>query len=398
MAVVLIAAGFVGWYFLSRPSSNLSEPIKIGIIVPLTGTTAFTGDNTVHAAQIAVEEINANGGVLGRPLQLIVRDEGDDASTTLTQYDRMVSVDGIFALVGIHRSGDALALQEPISTCKTIFIGVGPASVTFTQRVQDNYDKYKYSFRINQNTTVQPLVVSDFIVQELMPKYHVKTWAFIVETAAWAQESATTIEAELKKAGMTLSYRANTDLAANDFSVELTNAKDADVIVPLMSTSAAVVMIKQWYDMGIEAPTIGCVAPFYTTEGISAAGGKANYTITNCMAARAPITNKTVAFYDKYMDRFRYTPTHMAFHAYDGIYVLAEAITKAGRLDTDAVIKEMENIQYEGVSGRIVFTSNHDVMYGTNFIPGLLIQWMGTNYTVIWPPSMKTGEYVPPKR
>src|SRR5690606_22395177 len=120
-------------------------PIRIG--VP-TAVQLQVGRDTQDAVQMAIDEVNANGGVLGRKLEMVVADETEKPEAGINAIKKLTAEDKVDVLIGGFTSGVTLAQLPHISRAKTIYLGVGAASPAITQRVAKNYDNYKYIFRV----------------------------------------------------------------------------------------------------------------------------------------------------------------------------------------------------------------------------------------------------------
>jgi len=118
--------------------------------------------------------------------------------------------------------------------------------------------------------------------------------------------------------------------------------------------------------------------------------GKGNYETTLNAYARAALTDKTIPFYDKFTEKMGEFPTYNA-GTYDALYILKNAIERAGTLDPDAIVIELEKTDYIGTAGRTMFTSTetgnpHDVVWGAGYSTGIGTQWQDGELLCVWPP------------
>ena len=144
-------------------------PIRIG--VP-TAIQLQVGRDTQEAVQMAIDEINAKGGVLGRKLEMVVADETEKPEAGINAIKKLTAEDKVDVLIGGYTSGVTLAQLPHISRAKTIYLGVGAASPAITAKVKTDYDNYKYVFRVgpvNAADQARQLTgfLSDFIGGEL---------------------------------------------------------------------------------------------------------------------------------------------------------------------------------------------------------------------------------------
>ena len=100
--------------------------------------------------------------------------------------------------------------------------------------------------------------------------------------------------------------------------------------------------------------------------------------------ARVRITDKTIPFYDKYMKLYKEAPNYTA-GTYDAIYILKDAVEKAGTLDSDKLVPLLEQTDYISAAGRVVFDKSHDVTWGPGYVTSLGTQWQENNIMCVWP-------------
>ena len=112
---------------------------------------------------------------------------------------------------------------------------------------------------------------------------------------------------------------------------------------------------------------------------------------------RAPLTDKTVGWWDGFVKLYGRPPVYTASGAYDAVYIYADALKRAGAVDSDAVIKALETTDYVGVRGRVQFDALHEVKDGPGFVNELFVQWQHDGErVVIWPKSVATGGMINP--
>jgi len=179
---------------------------------------------------------------------------------------------------------------------------------------------------------------------------------------------------------------------ATDVTAELTaiEASGAHLILSLISGPVGIPYAKQLGELEIPAASVGINVEAQADGFWDATGGYGNYETTlNTYAKGVAITEYTIPFFDAFVEKCGQTPTYNA-GTYDAIYVLMEAIERAGTLDSDAVVIELEKTDRVGTSGRLVFTANdtpnpHDVTYGPGYVTGLATQWQDGEMKAVWP-------------
>jgi branched-chain amino acid transport system substrate-binding protein len=374
------------------PAIAQTGPIKIGVIGPFKLTP---GRDIQEAATLAAEEINAAGGVLGRKLELVFTETEQNPEKGKTAVERLLFVDKVDAIIGEHRSEVALAVQPVIMENKKIFLATGTASPLLSENVVKDYNKYKYYFHtfLNSNQMAEHMIKQ---ADDMMATYKRKKVAIVAETAVWVEPIVAAFKKELGDKVVAIE-RVSTN--ARDLSVELSKvaSSGADVIVSILAADAGLPFTRQWADRQIPALVTGYTVMAQSDRFWEQTEGRAQGFMTWKHGVRAPISAKTIPYWDAFTTKFGHEPgAYTNFATYDGLYVLVDAIKRAGNLDSDNLVKALEATDYTGVSGRIKFSKRHDPEAGAEFVPFTYIEWNKGKMVTVWPPSMKTGDFVPP--
>lgn len=386
-AVAIGIAPPFGGVALAQPA-----PIKVGVIGPFKLTP---GRDIQEAATMAVEEINAAGGVLGRKLQLVFAETEQSPEKGKTAVERLLFVDKVDVIIGEHRTEVALAVQPIIMENKKIFLSTGTGSPLLSENVLKDYAKYKYYFRtfLNSNQMAKQMVkqLDDMLATNKMDKV-----AIVAETAVWLEPIVEALKASL---GSKLVAIERVSTNAKDLSVELSRVQGAkaQIIFTILAADAGLPLARQWADRQIPALITGYTVMAQSDRFWEQTEGRAQAYMTWKHGVRAPISPKTIPYWDRYTKKYGHVPgAYTNFATYDGVYVLVEAIKRAGSLDSDALVTALEATNYIGVSGRIKFQKRHDPEDGPDFVPFTYIQWIKGEMVTVWPPSMKSGEFATP--
>ena len=180
-----LAGLVVGWAVDTQAEE---KAIVIGADSPIQ---LQVGRDTVDALQLAIDEINAKGGVLGRKLELKVADETMDPQQGVAAIKKLTADEHVDVLIGGYNSGVTLAEEPHIAEAKTIWLGVGSASPSITDFVKKNYSRYKYVFRVNPiNAPRQADQLVGFVLGKLKGEFGYNTVAIVGENAKWVQDLA----------------------------------------------------------------------------------------------------------------------------------------------------------------------------------------------------------------
>jgi branched-chain amino acid transport system substrate-binding protein len=369
-----------------------SGPIKIGVLGPFKLTP---GRDIQEASTLAVEEINAAGGVLGRKLELIFAETEQNPEKGKTAVERLLFVDKVDVIIGEHRSEVSIAVQPIIMENKKIFLATGTASPLLSDNVLKDYDKYKYYFRtfLNSNQMAEQMGKQ---LGDMMATHKKDKVAVIAETAVWVEPIVDSLKSSL---GSKLVALERVSTNAKDLSVELSRVQstNAEIVLTILAADAGLPFARQWADRQIPALVTGYTVMAQSDRFWEQTEGRAQAFMTWKHGVRAPISEKTIPYWDRYTKKYGHVPgAYTNFATYDGVYILVDAIKRAGGLDSDKLVKALEETDYVGVSGRIKFAKRHDPEVGPEFVPFTYIQWNKGEMVTVWPPAMKTGEFVAP--
>ena len=401
IAIIVVAAvaGSLAYVFLVTPGQSV-ETIKIGICADLDNAD---GKRVWHAAVLAAEQVNAEGGVLGRNFTIVAEDDDDmtlpaDIAVASNALTRLITVDKAdYVMTDALSSGIAYAHQDIAAEQKKIIFGVSAPLDNLTQRVLDNYDRYKYYFRPYPTniTTVSAGMFGDIMA--------VGNYTGFTKVALLFQDSASTkqllvsLNNSLPKFGFEIVYSNLVTATTTDFTSYFAaiEAAGAQILVPAIATDAAVSFVKEWHERQSPFVIWGIVTPAGKSNFWELTEGKCD-TISfagDATVSGYPLTNKTLLTREAYIQRWGEVPTGSTVGAYDTLrFILPDAIKRAGTTETEAVIKALETTNVETSMARhFVFTSSHDVMVGSgapnnpaeDYMVKLIFQWQnGTQVPV----------------
>ncbi|MBE0620550.1 MAG: ABC transporter substrate-binding protein [Burkholderiales bacterium] len=394
-SAVCVAAGIA-----ATPATAQTKPILIG--VP-TSMQLQVGRDTQDAIKMAVDDINAKGGVLGRKLEMVVADETENPETGISAIKKLTADEKVDVLIGGYTSGVTLAQLPHISRAKTIYLGVGAASPSITAKVKQDYDDYKYIFRVGPlNSAIQAGQLTDFISNFVKGELGISKIAIVGENAKWVQDLVPLLKKGATAAGADVRVTEMFDAQTSDFSPLFSKVKDsgAQYMVVILSHASSDVFAKQWYDARFPMPYGGIDVKSMDGDFCKRIGGKSIGELAVNFATRAPLTPKTIPFWDEFVKRTSRQPVYTAFGANDAVYIYAQAVERAKTTNADAVIKELEKTNYVGIPGIIQFDATHDVKPGSATYKGpalIFAQWReNCDREVIYPKTMRTAEFVYP--
>ena len=332
--------------------------IKIGHVAPLTGGIAHLGKDNENGARLAVDEINAAGGVKAGDktfkLELLAEDDKADPKEGTLAAQKIVD-GGAVAVVGHLNSGTSIPASKIYSDASVAQISPSATNPKLTEQ------GFKTTFRVVANDNQQGGVLANFAAGEMKAK----TIAIVDDRTAYGQGLADVVEKVAKEKGVKVVAREFTNDKATDFNAILTKIRAAkpDVVMYGGMDATAGPMAKQMKQLGIKAPMLagdGVCSP----EFIKLAGDAAN--ILTCSMAGEAVEKlpKGTDFLAKYKAKFNQDVQIYSPYSYDAVYVIAEAIKAAGSAERAAITAAIPKTNYGGVTGQITFDEKGDIKGG----------------------------------
>ncbi len=371
------------------------EPIKIGVVGPMD---FIQGEHHWFGAQLAQEEINERGGVMvgeqQRPIELIQADTNEILSVedAISAVERVITRDGVDFIVGGFRTESVLGMQDVAMDYQTIFMGCGAIHPELCNRVAEDYDRYKYWFRVtplnsynvgeasfHQLENVAEIMLEDLGIEELRVALlfeMIVGWDPILEEA----------QDRLPEMGMEIVGTWRPSQMADDVRSELTAIENAEahLIFSFLSGPVGVAFGRQWGEMEVPAAVVGVNVEAQKAGYWEATAGHGEYDNTLNFYGGVEINELSLPFWERFQERFGEHPIYNA-GTYEAILILAEAIERAGTIDPDAVVDELEQTDMELPQGRVVFTEDHDISWGPDYSTTVGSQWLDGELKVVWP-------------
>ncbi len=371
-------------------------PIKIGVIAE---AQAVVGSSIPQAAQIAADEINAKGGVDGRKIELVTYDNHSSAAESVRAFQRSVNDDHVNAVVASYLSEAVLALEPWSGRLKTLLLTPGAGSDLITENIAKDYDHLKYTFHAYLISSSLASFVCDSAKDMLVDGLKMKTAVIMIEDAAWTTPYDARLLACLPQIGLKVLDNIRFSPDTNDFTpiFNKIEGQKPDVIITGISHVGPQPTV-QWKSQQVPIPMFGTANQATSSTFWKDTNGAAEGVIY--LAASGPgvaVTPKTLPFVDAFVKKYGNTPSYAGYTAYDDVYMIADAIKRAGSLDSDKLVAAMEKTDYVSTIGRIQFLPKgdphvHALRTGKGFITGLALQWQNGKQVNMWPAPLAKGK------
>ncbi|MDD4568793.1 MAG: ABC transporter substrate-binding protein [Tepidanaerobacteraceae bacterium] len=321
----------------SESESIEQEPIKIGHEVALTGDASMWGQSEKNALEMEIEKINAAGGVDGRPLQLISYDNRADSIEAVNVAKRLIEQDKVVAIIGLAQSGVANAVSSITEEKKVPFIGTTPTNPLVT--VPEEGGVKKYAFRTCFIDPFQGTVAAQFAYEKLNARNAAILYDVGSDYSAWLSKY---FEEAFGSMGGKIVAKEAFRTGELDYRAMLGKIKqqEPDVLFIPTAQKEAALAAKQARDLGIEASLMGgdnWGSPDLITLGGSAIEG--GYFVNLASLEDPDIQD----FVEEYKAKFNAEPVlPNPVMAIDALYMLMDAIKRAGTTDGTALAEALE--------------------------------------------------------
>lgn len=342
----------------SAPAAS-AQPLKIGVNYILSGPSGAIGTKHMIGLEMAVDEINAAGGIMGRKVELVVRDDGGDPTKTLSNAQELVEKQGISIIMGATSSSQQLAMA-PYTTDQKVF-DIGSFSADST----NDPVKYPYAFTISPLAAQQAAAVVKYAVQILKAK----NLGILADTGAYGKSTTDAFLKALESMGAPKPVAIeNYAFGAADMTAQLNNLKKAGVEAILTTSLAAdtVRILKNMKSIGWDVPYLGSsdLASSTVVEGVGAENmGKVYgyYVKRLSFSDKIPVPAKTKEFAAKLAKKVGQNPlkeaVFMPSFAYDEMYLVKKVIEETKSTDGPKLAAALENVKnYDGVHANLTFS------------------------------------------
>ncbi|HTY22816.1 MAG TPA: ABC transporter substrate-binding protein [Desulfomonilaceae bacterium] len=396
-----------GTSLLNPNPSACQESILIG--VP-TALTALEGKESLRAVELAVEEINSRGGVkVGGAKRLIKIETVDlrDASPGVPVSEALLGMEKIITekkvnaiVVGPFRSEALLASMDLLAKYKVPFLGGIAMTPKSEEKIKEDPEKYKYIFRVTLNS--QHLV--GYLVRTLgmiRTEFGFNKLFVMNQDVLWAKLTGEfTSKISTEKLGWQTAGTEVYPTGSSDFSAGLSKARidKAQVILPVFDMPQSGILLKQWKSMKVPALVCGFISPMAGPGAWKIFDGKIGGLINATFEIGSAIPTEKYPpakkFYEDYLKKYGVPMEagHGPAPSYDSVYILAEAIERAGSLDPDKIADEIKKTDRKGVIGRIKFDNGNQAIYGDDpaqTATGCVSQWLeGGKRAIVYPQAL----------
>jgi branched-chain amino acid transport system substrate-binding protein len=382
LAAAMLLAGVVG-------SANAAEKVKVGVLLPLTGSQAKFGEIERRSYEMAAEEINAKGGVNGKEIELIFEDDTGKPDIGRSAVEKLISRDQVPVITGGYSSSVTAAATPVAQQFKVPFVICTGSADDITEK------GYNYVFRVNPPASEYPDGVKSFLKDVAKD---VKSVALLYENSAFGQSSSKSFEKLAAAQGLNIVVKEGYQAGAIDFTPLLTKVKAAnpDMIYMVSYVMDASLLMRQSKELGINPKLfVGGGAGFTLPEFAKSAGSASDYVYSATLWVDTLPFPGAKAYADNFQKKYGSETEYHGAEAYGTMYVVADALKRAKAITPNDVRDALAATDMKTAFGPVKFVS-----YGKktqqNKLDTYLVQWQKGSLEAVWPTNVATKKYVYP--
>jgi branched-chain amino acid transport system substrate-binding protein len=338
LAIALVYAAFAGSTF-----AFAADPVKIGIPIALSGPASVVAPSTLQAAQLAVDEINAKGGILGRQVTIETADDGSGAAGGQKAYDLLIFDKKVDVLISAETSAARNAGLPSVSRGKVPFI-----YTSFYEGHSCN--RYMYVDAWVPDQQVAP------IVDYFMKQYHAKTYFLIGSDYAFGRGMLNFTKTYIESHGGKVVGNEYLPMDGSDWTPIISKLEAAKPDAVITSTSGGapnITLTKQLRAAGVKIPYGNLAVDENTAKSMGADANGIFISGSYVTSIDTPANHAFLAAMAKRYGSDAKTPNDLSVPEYDAVYLYKAAVEKAGSFDTAKVIPALAQVSFDGPRGRI---------------------------------------------
>lgn len=385
----IVFSVFLGVIFFMGSWAFAQDTIKIGVVGPRTGPAAATGKAFEEGIAIALDHINAKGGVLGKKLEVIFEDTGGVPEKAASAFEKLATRDKVPIVVGESHSSSALAQIEVANRYKVPFI--------ICEAWHDDITKKNYRWVFRAGPVNSGVV--DFYIAPFVKENGFKKVAIVRENSDWGVGIAERTEYNMKNYGLPF-VTLKVERESKDFYTELTKLKgeNPDIILAYIYGTGLHFFVAQAHEVGLSPKSLildGAGPPslwdsFWKNVGKA---GELELFISS-MHEKVHLTPTSRKFWEDYKKKFGKDPSDYKTRSiYNVVLIAADAINRAKSTNNEAIVEALEKTNLEVTTGIVKFgLKQGSYEYHQWMPPMLVVQWQDQKQVVVFPKEAATGE------
>ncbi|MGA7641558.1 MAG: ABC transporter substrate-binding protein [Syntrophobacteraceae bacterium] len=364
------------------------EGLKVGIILPATGEKAKFGEIEKKSFEMALEEINAAGGVNGKKLEFLYEDDTGRPDVARSAAEKLITKDKVVMLGGGYGSSETFAIAGVAQQNRIPFLINTGSDNKITEM------KWDYVFRLNPPVSAYPEALESFLTDVVKPQ----SVAILYENTNFGSSGSREFQRSCEKMKLKVVMNEGYQSGGVDFTPLLVRVKQAnpDVVYMISYLMDASLMMKQSMELKLSPKIfVGGGAGFTLPEFVQNAGKAANMVYSATLWYQTLPYPGAKKYYDNFLARNKMSVDYHGAEAYAAAYVIADGLKRAKSPTRDDVRESLAKTDMMTIFGPIKFIA-YDNMTNQNKLPTYLVQWIDGKLELVWPKATAAKPYVYP--
>ncbi len=336
-----------------------AEPIKIGIVWPLTGPIAASGSYLKGGVLVGKDKINSEGGILGRPIELFIEDGANDPAMSVSAAEKLITREKVDVFMGCWGSSPTLAVSASVTKKYGIpHLAATASSIKVTK--QEGKRPNRWLFRISPTSRME----AEGVEKHLVPKMGFTKVAFLPVNNDWGRGAAKEFATVVKRSGGKVVMTEVINQEATDFLTQLTKIKSSDANSIIITTDMAQIalILKQHKQLGMTQRILTTGGSGLPEGLVQLAGKEPSEGVYNILffapwfPELTKIPDEAKRFVDEYLKRGNPVKGFgECYRGYDGLKAIKAALEIAGTTDKEKVREAFHKVDTWGLTGHIKF-------------------------------------------
>lgn len=366
-------------------AANAQDSVKVGIVLPTTGSLAKFGEIERDAFIMAQEEINAAGGINGKKLELLIEDTTGRPDVGRSVVEKLITKDKVVMIGGGYSSSVTYATAGVCQQNSMPFlVNTGSADKITTSG-------WTWIYRLNPPVSQYASAVKSLLTDVIKPK----TVAILHENSLFGTKGAKKFEKTCKGLGYKVVLKEGYEHGGIDFKPVLTRVKqkNPDIVYMISYIMDASLLMKQAKELKLMPKMfIGGAAGFTLPEFKQNAGVASNYVISATLWHQVLPFPGAMDFYNKFKARYKKSVDYHGAEAYAACYVIADVLKRAKSFKNNDIKAALDATDMQTVFGPVKFTT-WGKMKNQNKAATYVVQWLDGNLELVWPKDHATKAF-----
>ena len=386
--ILMVSVAISALAFMSPAMVSAADTVQVGIVLPLTGSQAAFGEIEQRSFELALEEINAAGGINGKKLEFLMEDDTGRPEVGRSVAEKLITKDKVVMLGGGYSSSVTAGLAGVAQQNRIPFLINTGSADDITEKGFD------YVFRLNPPASEYSSGVEEFLEKVVKPK----SVAILYENTKFGTSSSKSFAKSCEKLGIKVLLNEGYEHAGIDYKPILIRVKqlNPDILYMVSYVMDAALLMRQSRELQLTPKLfIGGGAGFTLPEFHENAGVASNYVVSATLWHQVLPLPGAMDYFNKFKAKYNKDTEYHGAEAYAAAYVIADALKRAKSFSRDDIKQALAETDMMTVFGPVKFVSYGKKM-NQNKLTTYVVQWQGGHLKLIWPTDLANAKYVYP--